>query len=94
MGRNRLIVVMCFLLGALVLPWGDGLVHAQADQNTETSDAASAGRLRERAAKSQERRKARVTQAQRQAAAERAKQKQAAPVGKAAPDGSGKGGVK
>lgn len=94
MGRYRFLIVTSFLLGAFVLAWGDGQVRAQSDPAVETGDAAIAERLRERAAKAQERRNARVTHAQRKAAAERASTKHTAPFGKKAPERHGKGGVK
>lgn len=94
MGRYRFLIVTGFLLGAFVLTCGGRQVRAQSDPAVESGDTASTERLQERAAKSQERRKSRVTHAQRKAAAEQAKKKHAVPVGKTAPDRSGKGEAK
>lgn len=94
MGRYRFMIVTSILLGAFVLAWGDGQVRAQSDPAVEAGPPAIAERLRERAAKTQERRKARVTHAQRKAAAERASKNHDAPSGKTDPGKSGKGGIK
>lgn len=94
MGRYRFLIITSFLLGAFVLAWGDGQVRAKSDPAVESGKPAIAERLKERAAKTQERRKARITHAQRKAVAERASKKHAAPFGKTAPERSGKGGMK
>ncbi len=94
MSRYRFLIITSFLLGAFALAWEDGQARAQSDPAVVTGKPAIAERLKERAAKSQERRKARVTHAQRKAVAERASKKHAAPFNKTAPERSGQGGMK